>query len=469
MLNRYANRWPVKRMAAMDRMVLRLGVLELATQLEVPPGVCLSEAVELGRPLRQHRRHPEVRQRDPRQGRRRGARRRAPAVAADRGRRLRHGRGHPALDRAGDPGLPSRARPPGGRRRRPSPSPSRCTATPCAAASAPRSGRPRSADASPRPTTGSTPTPVARCGSRPSGAVDDDVVAIVQGLRDAGQRVAVFSNATTKLEVDMGAMGIAELFHDVCNSSTIGLMKPDVASFEHVADEVLGVAPERLLFVDDRLENVAGAVDAGLARRADARRGRSGRACCAAWACRVLPTPPEGLRHWRRRRRAGPRGCMARPRHHQLEPATCPPGRGDVDRRRGRALGAPPRPRPGDRPAGRARRSARTCRTGRDEGTDPPVSPARSGCPASPPTRPEPSSGCGSPPRTGAPGSPAGRRAHGGWVGARPGRPRARPGLGSHRSGQHRGRRRCSPGSDGSARGRRPACRSGRHPTLLLR
>ncbi|HAS12565.1 MAG TPA: N utilization substance protein B, partial [Acidimicrobiaceae bacterium] len=38
-LDRYANRWPVKRMAAMDRMVLRLGVLELATQLDVPPGV----------------------------------------------------------------------------------------------------------------------------------------------------------------------------------------------------------------------------------------------------------------------------------------------------------------------------------------------------------------------------------------------------------------------------------------------
>src|SRR3546814_3201261 len=93
--------------------------------------------------------------------------------------------------------------------------------------------------------------------------IDDEVVAIVQALRAAGQRVAVFSNATTKLEVDMGAMGIDGLFQVVCNSAVIGLMKPDVASFAHVADEVLGVAPERLLFIDDRHENVVGALDAG--------------------------------------------------------------------------------------------------------------------------------------------------------------------------------------------------------------
>lgn len=260
-LNRYANRWPVKRMAAMDRMVLRLGVFELATQLDVPPGVCLSEAVELGgrygstddtsKFVNGILAKVALEVRD-------GDRPWVPieVVVLDMDGVIRHWAGQTIGAFQEAHGLPADA------------------------VGSIAFGEPLYGDAMcGRLTAEEWATEIGRrLADAHDGVdadagrqmwldtewqVDDDVVALVQAVRDAGQRVAVFSNATTRLEVDMGAMGIAELFHDVCNSSTIGLMKPDVASFAHVADEVLGVAPERLLFVDDRAENVEGAVEAG--------------------------------------------------------------------------------------------------------------------------------------------------------------------------------------------------------------
>jgi putative hydrolase of the HAD superfamily len=260
-LDRYANRWPVKRMAAMDRMVLRLGVLELATQLEVPPGVCLSEAVELGGRYGSTDDTPkfvngilarvaeEVRD---------GDRPWMPieAVVFDMDGVIRHWTAQVIRDFQDAHDLP------------PDAVGSVAFAEPlygdamCGRLSAEEwaaeIGARLAADHE-----GVDADAGRQMWLETDWEIDDEVVTIVQALRDAGQRVAVFSNATTKLEVDMGAMGVGELFHDVCNSSTIGLMKPDLASFEHVADEVLGVTPERILFIDDRHENVVGAIDAG--------------------------------------------------------------------------------------------------------------------------------------------------------------------------------------------------------------
>ena len=46
----YANNWEISRMAVVDRNILRLGAFELLYLLdEVPPKVCLNEAVELAK------------------------------------------------------------------------------------------------------------------------------------------------------------------------------------------------------------------------------------------------------------------------------------------------------------------------------------------------------------------------------------------------------------------------------------
>ena len=92
--------------------------------------------------------------------------------------------------------------------------------------------------------------------------IDDDVVAIVRSLKAAGTRVAVFSNATTRFEADLVTMGLDDGFDVVANSARLGLAKPDGPAFDAVAD-LVGSAPERTLFVDDRVDNVTGAVDAG--------------------------------------------------------------------------------------------------------------------------------------------------------------------------------------------------------------
>jgi N utilization substance protein B len=45
----YANNWELKRMAVIDRNILRLGAFELLHQEDVPPKVCLNEAIELAK------------------------------------------------------------------------------------------------------------------------------------------------------------------------------------------------------------------------------------------------------------------------------------------------------------------------------------------------------------------------------------------------------------------------------------
>ena len=44
-----ASNWDLKRMAVIDRNILRLGVYELLHRSDVPPKVCINEAIELAK------------------------------------------------------------------------------------------------------------------------------------------------------------------------------------------------------------------------------------------------------------------------------------------------------------------------------------------------------------------------------------------------------------------------------------
>ena len=46
---RYATNWQIKRMAVIDRNILRLGVFELLFTEDIPPKVSINEAVELAK------------------------------------------------------------------------------------------------------------------------------------------------------------------------------------------------------------------------------------------------------------------------------------------------------------------------------------------------------------------------------------------------------------------------------------
>lgn len=95
--------------------------------------------------------------------------------------------------------------------------------------------------------------------------IDTDVVELLAELRAAGlvRRTALFSNATDRLEVDLESAKLHEATDLVVNSARLGLAKPDAAAYLAMADQV-GLPPGQLLFVDDRSENVRGALAAGV-------------------------------------------------------------------------------------------------------------------------------------------------------------------------------------------------------------
>jgi len=97
-----------------------------------------------------------------------------------------------------------------------------------------------------------------------SWTIDQSVVDLLREVRSAGRaRLALFSNASTRLEADLESSGIHEEFDAIFNSARLGLAKPDLEAFRAVAG-LLELPVERCLFVDDTVANVEGASAAGM-------------------------------------------------------------------------------------------------------------------------------------------------------------------------------------------------------------
>jgi putative hydrolase of the HAD superfamily len=99
--------------------------------------------------------------------------------------------------------------------------------------------------------------------SAPIGRVEPAAVAVVERARSAGIRTVMVTNATSRLDRDLAALGLDEAVDAIVNSSRIGAVKPDPQIYLHAA-EVGGAKPERCLFVDDTPANVAGAETVGM-------------------------------------------------------------------------------------------------------------------------------------------------------------------------------------------------------------
>ena len=98
--------------------------------------------------------------------------------------------------------------------------------------------------------------------SASAGEVDEEVLAVVRGLR--GQcRVALLSNATTRLRADLDRLGLTGVLDEVFSSAELGLAKPDADVFRVVCAR-LGVAPSECGFVDDTAGHVRAAEAVGL-------------------------------------------------------------------------------------------------------------------------------------------------------------------------------------------------------------
>jgi len=94
----------------------------------------------------------------------------------------------------------------------------------------------------------------------------EDSVAIVERLHAAGRRLGILSNTNP---IDWGFVRsspfpfLNRCFEQTVLSFEVRSMKPERAIYE-AAIERAGVAPEEIFFTDDREENVAGALEAGI-------------------------------------------------------------------------------------------------------------------------------------------------------------------------------------------------------------
>ncbi|MFD7910898.1 HAD family hydrolase [Streptomyces sp. NPDC059752] len=95
-----------------------------------------------------------------------------------------------------------------------------------------------------------------------TGRVDGAVLEILTAIR-ARVPVVLVSNATTRLEADLTALGLADAFDAVVNTARAGVAKPDHRVFEAAAG-VVGAELRRCLFIDDTPGHVAAARAAGL-------------------------------------------------------------------------------------------------------------------------------------------------------------------------------------------------------------
>lgn len=92
---------------------------------------------------------------------------------------------------------------------------------------------------------------------------DEELLGLVDEVRDRGLPVAILTNGTDTIPAELAAAGIDVRVDRIFNSAEIGHAKPDPRSFQHVLD-AMAVPPDQVLFVDDSPAKLAGAAELGL-------------------------------------------------------------------------------------------------------------------------------------------------------------------------------------------------------------
>ncbi|RZU37512.1 putative hydrolase of the HAD superfamily [Streptomyces sp. BK022] len=91
----------------------------------------------------------------------------------------------------------------------------------------------------------------------------DDVVVDLLARARKHMPLVLVTNASVELEDDLALLGLTDLADHVVSSARVGVVKPNRRIYEIAAAQA-GVAVDRCLFVDDRLENVQAAVGLGM-------------------------------------------------------------------------------------------------------------------------------------------------------------------------------------------------------------
>ena len=101
---------------------------------------------------------------------------------------------------------------------------------------------------------------VAEWASSP-GVVEPAVLGVLQTARSVAA-LGLVTNATTRLAEDLSRLALDHAFDFIINSSAIGCAKPSVCFYEHAVRRC-ECRRDEVLFVDDRSENVAAAIEFG--------------------------------------------------------------------------------------------------------------------------------------------------------------------------------------------------------------
>jgi putative hydrolase of the HAD superfamily len=96
------------------------------------------------------------------------------------------------------------------------------------------------------------------------GEVDPEALEFVRGVRAAGRKVGLATNATDRLRGDLDALGLTGEVDFVLSSWEMKVHKPAPEYFERACQEI-GELPKHVLFVDDDDRVIRGARAAGLA------------------------------------------------------------------------------------------------------------------------------------------------------------------------------------------------------------
>ena len=93
------------------------------------------------------------------------------------------------------------------------------------------------------------------------GVVEPAALGVLQKARTAAA-LGLVTNATSRLADDLSRLGLDNAFDFIVNSAAIGCVKPSACFYERAARRC-GCDRGEVLFVDDRLENVAAATRFG--------------------------------------------------------------------------------------------------------------------------------------------------------------------------------------------------------------
>jgi epoxide hydrolase-like predicted phosphatase len=92
--------------------------------------------------------------------------------------------------------------------------------------------------------------------------LDETLIEFIQSLKPS-YTLALLSNNWSDLRLALvNEWQIAELFKEIIISAEVGLVKPDARIYQ-LTQEKLGIAPKRILLIDDFIENVQAAREAG--------------------------------------------------------------------------------------------------------------------------------------------------------------------------------------------------------------